>query len=385
MRWTRWRILIRKDKPGKKEEEMKEKRNSPRTLGKMYRAQAGTPTSGSEAGSNPNSSDEGECFVTGNLSRPLPQCKCCGVGEHHLHSCRKFFIEFMLKDRVTFAKTHQICAKCLRYDHAIGNCPFKNKPNCRFCSSTLHHYLLCPGPATGTVEAAHGQAKEVEGYGLENIGELIARKNVSTLQLVAHIEAADGRQIPVNILPDTGASHNILDKKAAERAGLTGFACKYRVTAHGGHVTEHEAICGELTLINPKQPSERHKIRFYAYENPCGPFFPTDWSKLKGGWPHLKHLDLPAPVPDQPVELILGCENLKLFEGVKPASMRGNTDPVARLTSLGWMVGGRTFPEASTDVEGDSRVVRGDVGIVSGENIKVSRQMNNDRVDTNAW
>ena len=210
-----------------------------------------------------------------------------------------------------------------------------------------------------------------QGYGLENIGELIARKNASTLQLVANIEAANGRLIPVNILPDTGASHNILDKKAADRAGLTGFQCKYRVTAHGGHVTEHDAICGELTLVNPKQPGERHKIRFYAYENPCGPFFPTDWSKLKGGWPHLKQLDIPAPVANQPVELILGCENLLLFEGVKPSSIKGPTDPVARLTPLGWMTGGRTYPEASTEVEGDSRIIQGDVGIVEAATDKV--------------
>ena len=217
------------------------------------------------------------------------------------------------------------------------------------------------------VEVAGGD----EGYGLENIGKLIARKNVSTLQLVANIEAANGHLVPVNILPDTGASHNILDKKAAEQAGLTGFQCKYWVTAHGGHVTEHEAMCGELTLINPKQLGEHHKISFYAYKNPCGPFFPTDWSKLKGGWPHLKHLDLPALVSGQPVELILGCENLRLFEALKPSSLKGPTDPIARLTPLGWMVGGRTYPEASTEVEGDPRIIQGEVGIVEASAVKV--------------
>ena len=62
---------------------------------------------------------------------------------------------------------------------------------------------------------------------------------------------------------------------------------------------------------------------------------------------------------------MLGCENLQLFEGLKPTSMKGPTDPIARLTSLGWMVGGRTYPEASTEVEGDSRMVRGEVGMMN--------------------
>ena len=99
-----------------------------------------------------------------------------------------------------------------------------------------------------------GEGDLEEGYGFENIGELIARKNVSTLQLVANIEGADGKMTQINILPDTGSSHNILDGKVAAKIGLTGFRCKYRVTAHGGHITEHEATCGEVVLSNPRHP-----------------------------------------------------------------------------------------------------------------------------------
>ena len=361
--------------PPRKEEEVKDKKTATKTLGKLYNAVAVTSSKESDGPSDLSSGDEGDCRITGGQQRPLPQCKCCDQGRHQLHSCRTFFMVYSLKDRVSFATQQKICKKCLRYDHTMDKCPFKLKPDCRFCSSSEHHYLLCPGPVEGAVKVSEGSEGVVEGYGLENIGELIARRNVSTMQLVAHIEGANGKFIPVNILPDTGASHNILDKAAADRAGLTGFQCKYRVTAHGGHVTEHEAVCGEMTLVNPRQPGEKHKVRFYSYANPCGPFFPTDWSKMKGGWPHLKSLDIPAPVAGQPVELILGCENLRLFEGVKPSSIKGPTDPVARLTCLGWMIGGRTHPEASTDVEGDSRCVDGDIGIASGKDLRKVRDI----------
>ena len=205
------------------------------------------------------------------------------------------------------------------------------------------------------------------GLGLESMGELIAKKSISTLQLVAHIETADGKLVLINVLPDTGSSHNILDRKAAKRAGLTGFSCRYRVTGHGGHTTEHEAECGEMTLVNPKCQQEKHHVRFYSYENPCGEFFPTDWQKMKKGWAHLKGLDILEPVPEYPIEMILGCENLALFEAVKPSAMRGPSDPVARLTPLGWMIGGKTYPEPSPDAEGDSRMVSGDCGVALGK------------------
>ena len=116
----------------------------------------------------------------------------------------------------------------------------------------------------------------MEGYGFENMGELIARKNISTLQLVANIETTDGRYIPVNILPDTGSSHNILDKKVAVQAGLAGFQCKYWVTAHGGHVTEHEAICGEMMLTNPKRLKRSTKSCFMGMTTPVA--LSTRWT-----------------------------------------------------------------------------------------------------------
>ena len=345
----------------KKQEEGGEKKH--KTLGKLYQSRADETASSWESKSE-GSSDEGECHVAKGKPKELPRCRCCQQGNHYLHNCRKFFIVLMLKERVAFAKQHAICCKCLRYEHQITDCPFRIRPDCRFCAGKDHHYLLCPGTSEAEVHATEGQ--EITGSGFENIGELIARKNVSTLQLVANIEGSDGRLIPINILPDTGSSHNILDKRMADKAGITGFKCKYRVTGHGGHVTEHEAICGEVTLVNPRVTTEKHKVRFYGYDNPCGPFFPEDWGKMKNGWPHLKGLDIPSPVEGEPITMILGCENLQLFETIKPTTLRGPTDPVARLTRLGWMVGGRTFPEPSTDVTGESRIVKGDVGIASG-------------------
>ena len=85
---------------------------------------------------------------------------------------------------------------------------------------------------------------------------------------------------------------------------------------------------------------------------------------MKNGWAHLKGLDIPEPVADQPVEMILGCESLALFEAIKPSASRGPKDPVARLTCIGWMIGGKTCPEPSAEAEGESRMVSGDCGVV---------------------
>ena len=339
-------------------------KDKPPVLGRFYQAHK-EPTPDS-----PDSDDsvsQGLALVNQG-KREWPPYECCRLGNHGLHNCRKFVLLLSLKEKVATAKTLKACNKCLRVDHEFKDCPFKTRPDCRFCNSSQHHYFLCPGgedPAIpGTTKVAAGSVTEVaEGLGFENLGELICNREISTLQLVANIEGADGRVVPANILPDTGSTHNILERKATRRAGLTGFECKYRVMGHGGHVTEHQAICGELTLVNPRNPSSRVKAKFYSYDNPCGGLQPVDWHQLKSGWPHLKGLDLPSPVPDQPVEMILGCTNLQIFEGVKPISVKGITNPIARLTKLGWIVSGRTRPEPPPDTQGEARIMEGEVGV----------------------
>ena len=167
----------------RKEEDHKDKKVGPKTLGKFYKTEGHITPDEGEGNSDGSSGEDGECFAMGGQTRPLPECCCCGITKHHLHGCRKFFLVLTLKERVSFAKQEGICLKCLRYDHTLPKCPFKNKPDCRFCASQEHHYLLCPDPEMGVVAMREGVEEVITGYGLENIGELIARKNVSTLQL----------------------------------------------------------------------------------------------------------------------------------------------------------------------------------------------------------
>ena len=266
-------------------------------LGRLYQAAGQLDQDYASHESSGESEAVGTAFV-GAGRREWPLCACCQRGNHGLHNCRKFFLIFTLKEKVAYAKQIRACFKCLRPDHEISQCTFRLRPNCRFCDGQQHHYLLCPGGEAdaGSVHVTTSMVEHV-GLGLENLAALATKRAVSTMQMVANIEGAGGRMVPVNILPDTGSTHNILDRAAAQRAGLTGAECKYKVTGHGGHVTEHQAICGELTLVHPKEPGSRVRVKFYAYDNPCGNLFPENWNKLKRGWPHLKALDIPPPRP----------------------------------------------------------------------------------------
>ena len=106
---------------------------------------------------------------------------------------------------------------------------------------------------------------------------------------------------------------------------------------------------------------------------------PEDWSRLKRGWPHLKKLDIPPPNNGTPIEAILGCVSMGLFEPLRPASVKGPGDPVAKWTPLGWMVGGRTRPQVDPVEEGLNHTHSGTILVVTitdNKEVSESRDQN---------
>ena len=203
-------------------------------------------------------------------------------------------------------------------------------------------------------------------FNFEALGENVTKKRITPLQMVLHMLDEKGNVVKVNATPDTGSTHNIMEMSALQRMGLKGTQCRYTVTGHGGHTTTHEAVCAKVTLCSP-DGKNKYSTKFFAYENPCGGMMPEDWGRLKRGWPHLKKLDIPTPVQGRPVEVILGCDNLGLFEALRPVSMKGTGDPIAKWTPLGWMVGGRTRPEVESVDDGQNHVHSGTILVGEGQ------------------
>ena len=97
--------------------------------------------------SDDHSKPKAACVV----QRKRPPCPC-SQGNHELHNCHKFFLIFNVEEKLAFAKQQKICSKCLRGDHGLQSCPFQSKPDCRFCASQDHNYLLCTAGLKLTLE-----------------------------------------------------------------------------------------------------------------------------------------------------------------------------------------------------------------------------------------
>ncbi len=85
----------------------------------------------------------------------------------------------------------------------------------------------------------------------------------------------------------------------------------------------------------------KHWVQLQVSEDPAASYQPHDWTETQGLYPHLKNLPIKPPVVGKGVDLMLGMDTPELVCSLAP-DVGGTTreDPVARLTRLGWIVGG---------------------------------------------
>ena len=282
---------------------------------------------------------ETETHAYAGITRPRkvepPKCTCCGEGAHFLYNCYRFVHGFGVLKKKKFVEMEGRCFRCLRSGHMRATC-LGREVECRFCKKADHHYLLCVREEEqGEVKVAHVEegptSANPDEFNFEALGEAVTNKRVTPMQMVLHVLDHEGRIVKINALPDTGSTHNVVELEALKRLGLKGTKCQYTVTGHGGHTSTHKAVCATIALCSPDWKNQ-YQAKFFAYENPCGGMQPEDWSCLKKGWKHLKKLDIPPPVQERPIEAILGCVNLSLFEAVRPpANGRKTRWPNGRL------------------------------------------------------
>ena len=286
------------------------------------------------------SSDEEEGRF--NAQKGKPVCDYC-QSEHTIFNCPDFFCGLSSKERRAWVKKEKRCILCLK-KHDLDSC--NGKRSCRFCRGP-HNSILHLNKQREEVNSKRNRKRESsesdEGV-IHNSRKASGnyRTSLTTLTVLVR-NPSTGHMKRVNALADGGADHTVLSSRAAEWLGLGPGAERYlyKVKGHGGRSETYDATDHQIELLNP----EKEKLRLMTvkcYENPCGDLSIEDWSSLKKGWKHLKDLPLAKPEGDAIVDLILGTSALDLMEAVRPSVFGPPGGPVAKLTRLGWIVGGRT-------------------------------------------
>ena len=337
--------------------------------------ESSSDTSSSEIESSSDSDDDGELHV----QKGSEVCAYC-QGSHDIFRCDVFCCQLTAEERRAWVVKHKRCLICLKPEHAKGGCGTKR--GCRFCGGK-HNSIVhtTKKPENKNIKSKKNASSESEeGVVHSSRG---GKNKTSLTTFVALIADPETKEvIRVNALADGGADHIVLSSRAAKRLGLwkEDKVKQYQVKGHGGSSGLYKAQTCCISLLND-EGKELRQLKVKSYDNPCGDLQIENWHELRSGWKHLETLPLPKPVGDGVVDLILGSSALDLMEAVRPAVFGPPGGPVAKLTRLGWIVGGRT-----AESKGDEALEEENVGRLNfslGEPMSLRQMKSNHALELN--
>ena len=340
-----------------------------------------------ESGDSDSGSDDGPQDVRFQVQEVCRKCR----GSHLLHKCEDFHT-LSPPERREFVLGEGLCLVCYEATHEARDCKMGNikcKFGCKARHNTAVHVTMTdykrigkgrkerqPNPA-GTelanlvydldqsgAEAAgmffmsnevvgpderRGRTMEIrpnkpddQDKGERRFERKVREVAVTTL-LVTVRNPLTGTTVQAYAMADTGASNTHVSSRLGKQLGLRGSLVPFVVGSHGGRIHEYQVMDCEVE-IGALDGSHQRRVRAKCYPNPCRIMEAVDWATLKHEWAHLRRLPLPPPIANRQVEMILGTDCLDAIEAVAPVVVGKVGEPCAKLTPLGWVIGGRTRP-----------------------------------------
>ncbi len=283
---------------------------------------------------------------------PATRYPCPMDGQlHYLTKCT-IFLALTPTERRAKLRDWRRCYSCFSTAHNMKACT--RAIRCEKCPRR-HHTLLhgsattSRGPqqaarnfmaATEEVEDSWSESSEVEvetdvrAYTTKQTNKPVA---LQTLPVDVYNK---GKKITLNCLIDQGATGAFMSRRAAEALQVTGHSAITSVTGFGGQVTRGAVLIADVQVAEAGT-KRKHWVQLQVSEDPAASYQPHDWTRTQQLYPHLKNLPIKPPVGGKGVDLMLGMDTPELVCSLAP-DVGGTTreDPVARLTRLGWIVGG---------------------------------------------
>ncbi len=150
----------------------------------------------------------------------------------------------------------------------------------------------------------------------------------------------------LNCMMDSGSTGHFMSKRAAKRLGVSGHVVFTTIKGFNGITKTIPVMIARLTIVTE---GKNYTITVQITDDPAASYLPFDWTQKQQDFDHLRDLPLQPPVPNQPVDVMLGQNTPHLIKALEPD--RGGEDdnqPVARRTVLGWTVGGPTHTHTNS-------------------------------------
>ncbi len=285
-------------------------------------------------------------------------------GRHSLALCDNFKALTTRERRDKLAGWRR-CFACLKPGHRARAC--RQGVVCSTCQKGHHHLLH-----ENLEERQHRSQNRTTGTAASSEMALTATagKNRVALQTVPVKLYNGSTMVKTNLMMDPGSTGSFMSRRMAEQLRATGVSIPTVVTGFDGKKTEGPVLVVDLQVA-AADSTKKHWIQVQVTEDPVASYEPYDWTKVKHEIPKFKNIPLQPPVQGKPVDIMLGMDAPNLITSLIPDVGGDNTQqPVARLTRLGWVVGGPTRDNGPNEIRNTftmfTHQLTGEVSTITG-------------------
>ena len=280
-----------------------------------------------------------------------PKCPLDGL-PHKIITCDKFKAASPPDRRRTLARDDR-CFACFKKGHKVPKCT--KGITCTICLRSHHTLLHMTPKKDGRATILHTTMTDGNDSDDSTASQAVfhaAAPSDSKVSLhtvpVLVTNPSNHHSFRLNCMLDSGATATFLSARAAKQLRLVGYPYRLKLKGVEGLTRNITVASAQVELVTP---NGRHSIFVRVSDDPVAAYAPVDWSVLKENFDHLRDLQVPPPVPHQPVDLLLGQDAAHLMAALQPdVCAEDGRGPVARRSLLGWSVGGTTdLPATAAD------------------------------------
>lgn len=173
-----------------------------------------------------------------------------------------------------------------------------------------------------------------------------------SLMILAAVISNGNRTIRVNVMLDTCSTSSYVSEEAAAELELQGQPLDLTISGTGGAEIKQHSRRVEL-LVSSIDGSFSSSLQAHVLNNIAGDTPSIQWSKIKEKWSHLIDVPFDQVSKRRQIDVMIGSDHPLFHLVLKDVSGSQPTDPIARLTNLGWVC---FWPTLVEDHRKESRV-----------------------------
>ena len=248
------------------------------------------------------------------------QLKCCLCEKkHNIENCDNFK-NMTQKEKWKIVRKYKLCYRCLKGQHIRRTCKsnlFCTIENCK----KSHHKLLHP-------------CKKIEES--RSVNQNIHKEHRISLRTLPVLLHHNNTNIVVNALLDDGSEQTFIKEDVARTLGLKEInKRKLSVDVFGGNDVSIFTSDVEFEISNVKD-EKRYKVSCMTSKDVVGDCTAIDWNTHRKTYQHLSTIPFNQPIKQGQIGILIGIDHPHLHTTIQEIKSDTYTDPIARLTPLGW-------------------------------------------------